>query len=53
MSYIEDMYHYEDWEVDNGDGDVSIISIVNDFYECPRFTLVKAAQCACNYLCDK
>ena len=33
MSYIEDKYYYEDWGVDNGDNDVSIISIVNDFYK--------------------
>ena len=31
--YVEDKYHYEDWEVDNGDDDVSIISIVNDFFK--------------------
>ena len=31
--YVEDKYHYEEWEVDNGDGDVSIISIVNDFFK--------------------
>ena len=29
MSYVEDKYHYEDWEVDNGDDDIEIISIVN------------------------
>ena len=33
MSYIEDKYYYEDWGVDKGDNDVSIISIVNDFYK--------------------
>jgi hypothetical protein len=31
--YVEDKYHYEDWEVDNGDDEVSIISIVNDFFK--------------------
>ena len=31
--YVEDKYHYEDWEVDDGDEDVSIISIVNDFFK--------------------
>ena len=33
MGYVENKFHYEDWEVDNGDGDVSIISIVNDFFK--------------------
>ena len=34
MSYVENKLHYEDWEVDNDDEDgVSIISIVNDFFE--------------------
>ena len=31
--YVENKFHHEDWEVDNGDGDVSIISIVNDFFK--------------------
>lgn len=34
MSYVEDLYHYEDWEVDDGIHDeVTTISIVNDFFE--------------------
>ena len=34
MSYVENKFHYEDWEVDNDDEDgVTIISIVNDFFE--------------------
>ncbi len=33
MGYVENKFHYEDWEVDNEDGDVSIISIVNDFFK--------------------
>ena len=38
MGYVENKFHYEDWEVEGFDEDgVSIISIVNDFYECPRF----------------
>ena len=34
MGYVEDKFHYEDWEVDDGDDDddVSIVSIVNDFF---------------------
>ena len=34
MSYVEDKFYYEDWEVDDGD-DVSIVSIVNDFMAIP------------------
>jgi hypothetical protein len=34
MGYVEDKFHYEDWEVDDGDDDdVSIVSITNDFFE--------------------
>jgi len=34
MSYVEDKFHYEDWEVDNDDGEEPfIISIVNDFFK--------------------
>lgn len=35
VGYMLDKFHYEDWEVDNGEDDVSIISIVNDFFEAP------------------
>ena len=33
MGHVEDKFYSEDWEVDDGDDDVSIISIVNDFFE--------------------
>ena len=33
MSYIEDKFYFEDWEVNDGDDEEStIISIVNDFF---------------------
>ena len=34
MSYVEDTFNYEDWEVDNGDDEsYHLISIVNDFFK--------------------
>jgi len=34
MGYVENKFHYEDWEVEGFDEDgVSIISIVNDFFK--------------------
>jgi len=37
MAYIEDKYHYEYWEADNGSGKLECdIAIVNDFYLIPK-----------------